>query len=162
MNGMNFVLPLLISGFGGLAIALAKAGGAAGLLAGILNALKAHPVIAALSIFTAAVGGLTLISGLFNTSAEKYEKAVSAMKEAQEETDAYMQKQDGLIKSFLELSQKTSLTTTEQVEYNKTLEEMRGVSMNAKVAIDNFAKGQLSAKEAAEAVNGELEKEIER
>lgn len=160
LNGMNIVIPLVISGVGALTLALIKANGALGLMHGIMTAMNAHPIIAAVTAFIAIAGLVSAAAGAIETSSDRFEKAEKAYTEASESAETLKNKQETLISSFVKLSSKTELTTGEQEEYKKVLGEIKDISIKAKDAVENYTEGLQTQAEVIATINDELEEQI--
>lgn len=158
MNGMNVVLPILGVALVSFAVKAKKAGGALTL---IFNTIKAHPVGLAITAIVAMTAALTALGNASSQSAEAFAEANNTIAEANERINELTEMQGRVSGRFTELSNKTSRTAEEQVEYNAALDEMAKISPIAKQAVDDLRDGYLSERDAISKVNEELERNLE-
>ncbi len=145
---MSAAIEKLISGFNGLTIAEIAAKVAAEGLKGALESIKAHPVVAVLSLLTTAASIIATIAVMNSNNAESTDKLTASTKQycqalAEVESNATKNKENGeseialletLKRQYDDLRNKTNLTSEEKRTLKYTAEELAktlGVSVES-------------------------------
>lgn len=146
---------------------VAVLGGAFGVLGAMVStvtrAFSTNPILMFATVLLAlipVIGAVGQGLGLLETQQERYEKAQARLQDAQAKL-AETAEMQGLVDRFQELTSQTELTAAEQAELNSIMDTLSATSLNAKSAIEQFQSGQKSAAETVQALNKDLETEIE-
>lgn len=155
MGNLNIVLPIAI----GLITAV-------GLVITNLSTLWAsHPLVMAIAGITLAVTALTaavgFIKGAITTSAEAFDQANKSIEEHTQKLKSLRSLQDTTAQTFAEFGDATDLTAEELKNNNELLEKLCEVSPRAKIVVGQLREGLIDQKDAAAALNEELERQIE-
>lgn len=130
-------------------------------MSGIMTAMKANPIIAAVTAFVALAGVITVVASNVETTAMKYKKAIDAMEESQDKIDETKKLQEELRMAFSNTSNDTQSTASETKKYNSVLSRLAEVSPKAKRTVQELKDGLLSQAEAARILKQELDGVIE-
>ena len=164
LDGVNLILPLVVAGITGVTVAIKLMNTGLGETTSILTMLSNHPIMAALGAAIAIGGALTLIiSGIgdqIETTQEKFNRANNTLSESGAKIQAYASMQEQLNSMMESLGEKTDVTAEDLNEYNGLLESLAAVSPTANQAVNDLRNGMIGQKEAADVLNGELERLI--
>ena len=165
LGGWNILLPALVVGFVAFRAILIKTTGAATLLSGVMTALEAHHMIAAVTAFVVVAGlaavAIGSIASQIKSSKEKYEDAIDAIDKSQEKINDYKALKLEMESTFESVSGKTKLSASETEKYNSTLEKLSELSGTAKKAVRDLKDGMIDQAEAAGILSAEIDKLIE-
>ena len=145
---MSAAIEKLIHGFNGMTLAEIAAKAATEGLKGALDSIKAHPVVAVLSLLATAASIITTIAVMNSTASESTDKLTASTKQygqalAEVEVNAAKNKENSeaeisvigsLKKQYDELREKTNLTSEENRTLKYTAEELAktlGVSVES-------------------------------
>ena len=145
---MSAAIEKLIHGFNGMTLAEIAAKAATEGLKGALDSIKAHPVVAVLSLLATAASIITTIAVMNSTASESTDKLTASTKQygqalAEVEVNAAKNKEnseaeisviESLKKQYDELREKTNLTSEENRTLKYTAEELAktlGVSVES-------------------------------
>lgn len=158
-HGLNLILPVAIGLFTAFAIAIQKAGTASAFFASVW---ETHPILIAIGAAAMVVATLvTLISNMtaaIETQDERLAKANETLNESNQKLQDYILLQAKANDMFAELGDENSNKTLK--DYNELLDELSGLSLTARDAVDKFKAGLSDETEVAEILNAELEKYI--
>ena len=149
LNNMGGVFPVVIAGLSGILT--------------LIIAISAHvaPLTAIGAVFATVLGtlgvagGLGSLLGLFESSAEKYAKAVEKMGEAEKKVSSLTSAKAGLTAMLEKVQSGAELTTEELQNYKAALDTVASISPTAEAAVRNLNSGLA---DQAEILNTIIEK----
>ena len=167
MEGMNLVIPLVAAAVIGFTVALNGAASAAGVsalsLSGLWTVMQAHPIALAVTAFAVLAGLMTGISSVTQGTSADIGKAMEDMNDditklntVQKEFADNGRYIEDLKQRYIELSGKTTLTTTEQEEQKKVLDEISSISPALAEAIRTTSGAFGAQTEIVRGLNAEL------